>query len=106
MIDYEKIISLWQNDVTRYCLCRGIPNMDLVNLRMGDLYNYDLYNAYQLVICAVAAYRKTPASQLRAKDMIAAIKKWYVLASNNKIQKFSMQLMTNNMFAHWVQRTK
>lgn len=106
MIDYNKIISKWQNDVAYYCARHNIPNMELHNLRMGDLYNYDLYDAYKQVKSAIAAHRATPASKLHANELLTAIKQWYILASNSKMQKISMRMMTNSVFAYFIGRTK
>ncbi|MCM1294528.1 MAG: hypothetical protein NC311_03130 [Muribaculaceae bacterium] len=106
MIDYENIVSQWQKDVTRYCESRGIQNMDLKNLRMGDVCDYDLYNVYKSAQSAVVAYRRTPASKLRADEMVAAIKKWYVATATGNWQKMSMRMMTNTVFAHFIGRKR
>ena len=93
MIDYGNVITLWRSSVEQYCAAHNIPNMDLKNLRQGDVYNYDLYTAYKNVENAIAAYTKTPSSPLYAKELLDCVQKWYVLTSNSKIEKVAMRIM-------------
>ncbi len=106
MIYYEDVISRWYADVKKYCESRGIPDMALKNLRVGDLFDFGLYRAYTEVLFAIKEYRKVPNSPIYAAKLLAAMKQWYIMTANNKAQKITMQLLTGNMFARFVQRKK
>lgn len=106
MIDYEKMISQWKGDVAKYCESRGIPNMNLKNLRAGDTFDYGLYKAYTNAVFAVEEYIRVPESPLYANRLVAAIKQWYIATATGKAQKLTMQLMTGNMFANFIGRRK
>lgn len=106
MIDYEKIISQWQKSVEKYCADRNIPNMELRNLRMDDLYDYALYVSYNRAKNAVDTYRKTPSSPLFANNMVKAIKKWYVAVTDSGIRKLAMEALPNGIFARFITRIK
>lgn len=97
-IDYDGIISQWEDSVHQYCDAHNIPDMGLKNLRVGDLYDYELYVAHKDVERAVAAYRKLPVSPVCRNDLSAAIKKWYIMTSGKKARKLSMRVMSNDMF--------
>ncbi len=106
MINYDNIILQWKNSVVQYCKRRNIPNMELRNLCAGDVYDYALYVVYKQARDATAAYRKTPNSSLYARNMISAIKKWYIATTDSKLDKISMKIMSNDMFARFICRTK
>ncbi|MDE6251014.1 MAG: hypothetical protein K2M34_05305 [Alphaproteobacteria bacterium] len=106
MMDYSKVITLWRGSVEQYCMVHNIPNMDLKNLRQGDVYNYDLYTAYKNVENAIAAYTKTPSSPLYAKELLDCIQKWYILTSTSKKEKMSMRIMPKIALARMIDRVK
>ena len=106
MIDYSKVITLWRGSVEQYCAAHNIPSMDLKNLRQGDVYNYDLYIAYKNVENAIATYTKTPSSPLYAKQLLACVRKWYILTSDSKKQKMSMRIMPKVVLSRMINRVK
>lgn len=106
MIDYNKLITLWRTSVDQYCKAHQIPNMELKNLRLGDVYNYDLYRVYANAERAVEAYTKTPASPLYANELLDCIQKWYILTSVSKTKKLSMRIMPKIALACMIGRVK
>lgn len=106
MVNYEKLISQWKGCVAQYCKFYGIPNMELKNLRTGDVYDYNLYLANKNVENAINAYRKTPDSPLCAKNLVACIKKWYILTLDSKVGQMSMRAVPAPVFARIIQRMK
>lgn len=103
---YERMIEQWMCDMQQYCAKHGIPNMELKNLRQGDVYNYELYSVYKNVLYAIDAYRKTPSSPLYAKELLDCIQKWYVLTSDSKMKKISMRIMPKIVFERMMTRAK
>ncbi len=107
MIDYDNIILQWQNSVSQYCKYHNIPNMELRNLRTdGCLYDYALYAVYKKAKAAVDTYRKTPSSSAYGDNMVRAIRQWYIATADSRLQKMSMKVISDNMFARYLCRTK
>jgi len=106
MIDYGSMIVQWQSSVVDFCARRKIPNMKLHNLRKGDVYDYALYMIYKQAKDAVEMYRETPSSPSRADDMVRAIKKWYIAVTNSKLQRMSLRIMPNEIFARFFEHIK
>lgn len=110
MISYKNMIMQWNNSVTQYCTVHDIPNMDLKNLRMGDVYNYELYAAYKNVQNAIAEYTKTPESPFYTNKLVNCIKKWYLLISDNNLDKMAVRIMPTSclkgVFARMIQNIK
>lgn len=109
MMDYGKmseLIAQWGDSVHQYCDAHNIPDMELKNLRVGDLYDYELYTAYLNVIKAVRAYKNTPESPVYAGDLLACLKKWYVLTSDGKAKQLSLRIAPKFALEHVIRRIR